>query len=258
MWNLCLHEVCATTKQAGNKTTLPHNTGIYIAGPRISWLCTQELDFYCNYLSSVNKLLRMAQTSTSSLAYTLNADSFEFLGSTTPLNPTESFILPHYDFLSFLGVAQQSGVNFLPTTWAPGLDGLGVDGLEQIDLNPSRGFSFKRFTPDSKEAQTLGLEDVHSFSWKALIAEILVLQHPRVRECRSIIDLYGISWDVQVNRSGILVKVLPVLVFEKPVHGSLDKFLGSRSYQTLNFEKRLSLCRDIGRAIELMHSFSMS
>lgn len=213
--------------------------------------------FYCNYLLLSNKLLKMAQKSTSSLTYTLNADSFEFLGSTTPLKPTESFILPHYDFLSFLGVAQQCGVNFLPTTWAPGLDGLGVDGLEQIDLNPSRGFSFKRFTPDSKETRALGLEDVYSFSWKALIAEILVLQHPRVRECRSIIDLYGVSWDVQVNGSGILVNVLPVLVFEKPVHGSLDKFLGSRPYQALNFEKRLSLCRDIGRAIQLMHSFSM-
>ncbi len=162
--------------------------------------------------------------------------------------------LPHLDLLTFLTIAQKLDVDLLPITWhsAQGKIGSGGTGhVNQSLLNAQLSFAFKRFKVEN------GARRDESEVFKRLIAEILVLQCQTIRDHPNIIDFYGVSWDVEVDASGGLLRVLPVLVFEKSELGSLATFLSS-SKRSLSMETRLRLCRDVGNALATMHSCSKS
>jgi hypothetical protein len=73
----------------------------------------------------------------------------------------------HFDFLSFLGIAQSLKVDFLPITWQPALDTIGYGGtakIRQTLVNIQMSFAFKRL--------------ILTENFQALVAEISVLGQP--------------------------------------------------------------------------------
>jgi hypothetical protein len=152
----------------------------------------------------------------------------------------------HYDFLTFLAIAQHLNIDFLPITWQPALAKVGNGGTAEIRqalVNLQMSFAFKRLIP----TQFAKSEDK---IFQALIAEILVLGHPSIRSHPNIIRLEGICWDVDPEDE----KVWPVLMFEKTQHGDLHTFMKRGVGVGLSFEDKLSLCADVAMAIMDMHS----
>jgi len=155
------------------------------------------------------------------------------------------------DFLSFLGIAQSHKIDFLPITWQPALDNIGLGSTAEIRqalVNLQMSFAFKRLT-STERAQT---EADEARNFRALIAELLVLSHPLARHHLNIIRLEGICWDVVSSSE----KVWPVLVFEKAQHGDLHTFMGQAKGKRLTMEERLNICADIAIAVMDMHSCS--
>jgi hypothetical protein len=162
--------------------------------------------------------------------------------SATPaiLGPTDI----DYDFLTFLGIAQSLKIDFLPTTWQPALDTVGLGGTAEIRqalLNLQMSFAFKRLI------STQPAERAKNF--QALIAEISVLGQSSIRDHPNIIKLEGICWDI-IPETG---NVWPVLVFEKAQLGDLLAFMEQGAGKTLSLEDRLQLCVDIATAVADMH-----
>ena len=150
-----------------------------------------------------------------------------------------------WDILTFLGVVQKLNIDFLPVTWQPALEMIGRGATAEIRqalVYSQTGFAFKH-TRRSR------LEEDETATLRALIAEVLVLGHPLIREYRQIITLEGISWDV-VNGGA---SILPVPVFEKAPHGSLLQFMMHDLGRRLRFSDRVSLCADIAEAVVQMH-----
>jgi hypothetical protein len=167
--------------------------------------------------------------------------------------PLKSAISDHqYDFISFLAIAKQLKVDFLPITWQPALDCIGRGAtaeIRQSSINLQTSFAFKRFI-SQLQARILVDETV---IFRALVAEILVLSHPSIQRHPNISGLLGICWDV-IGETG---KVWPVLVFEKATYGDLQIFMTQdRGIRLLHWESRLKLCADVGRAVADMHSNS--
>jgi hypothetical protein len=155
------------------------------------------------------------------------------------------------DFLSFLSIAQNLKIDFLPITWQPALDGVGQGGtakIRQALVNLQMSFAFKRLV-STGPAQT---ETDETRNFRALIAEISALSHPSIQDHPNIIGLEGICWDVVSSRE----KVWPVLVFEKARHGDLHTFMGQAKGKRLTIEERLNICVDIAIAVMDMHSSS--
>jgi serine/threonine protein kinase len=149
----------------------------------------------------------------------------------------------HYDFISFLAVAQRLKIDFLPITWQPALDRVGEGTTAEICqslINLRTSFAFKRFKWSLDE----------SSNFRALISEILVLGNPLTRNHPNIIRLEGICWDIPPGD----VKVHPVLVFEKTQYGDLEQFVDSATGSEMELQDRLKLCVDTGAAILAMHS----
>jgi Protein tyrosine and serine/threonine kinase len=154
----------------------------------------------------------------------------------------------HYDFISFLGVAQRLRIDFLPITWQPALDKVGEGGtadIRQALINLQMSFAFKRL----KWPRQVGSDESRSFL--ALISEVSILGHPSIRNHPNIIKLDGICWDISPDDE----KVWPVLVFEKAQNGDLDRFMNSDTGKSLCLEERLKLCSDIATAVKDMHSY---
>ena len=183
----------------------------------------------------------------------------------------ESFVsssrnLKHYDFTTFLAVAQSLEVDFLNTTWHEGLGTAGrgaTAGVQQALVDKSFNLAFKRFV-DISDPERL---------FATLLSEILVLQQPVIRDHKNIIDLYGVSWDIQLDKETGKSQIFPVLVFENAsLFGSLDRFLErvpsvlhdvteskhEFALKTLSVHERMRLCRDIGLAIQTLHVCSTS
>jgi hypothetical protein len=177
--------------------------------------------------------------------------------SAAPVKPVVSEF--HYDFLSFLAVAQELETDILPITWHPELDEVGRGGTAKISqslINLHMSFAFKRLKwpilPQSKESKRS-----ESKNFLALISEIFILCHPSIRGHPNIIQLEGICWDfppINENIPSEKQNVWPVLVFEKMKHRDLDRFLNSDTGRTLCLEDRLELCEDVAFAVATMHA----
>lgn len=96
------------------------------------------------------------------------------------------------NLILFLAIAQINKVELLPISWLPGLEllGEGASGkISQSIISVDESFAFKRFerTRDPTERYT------------SLISELLILSQPSIAEHQNVIDLKGISWDVEQN-----------------------------------------------------------
>lgn len=153
----------------------------------------------------------------------------------------------HCGFNSFLLIAQKLQIDFLPVSWQPALQGIGLGGTEETRqslMNLQMTFAFKR----ARQPSGSGLHETHIF--RCLTAEILVLGHPSIYGHPNILRLEGICWDVSPEDE----KVLPFLVFEKSQYGDLGWFANSGSGIHMSFEHRSKLCADIVVAVQVMHS----
>lgn len=170
-------------------------------------------------------------------------------GSEARADPAKISTSLHYDFISFLAAAQKCEVDFLPITWQPALEGAGSGGTAKISqsvINLQISLAFKRTTLPSRSSQE---PDYESYTYRALMSEVVILSCPSIREQPNIIKLEGICWEI-----GGEGQVWPVLVFEKAEFGSMRSFMDSDQGKELHFEDRLKLCNKIGAAIMVMHS----
>ena len=152
----------------------------------------------------------------------------------------------NYDFLDFLGVAQNLGIDFLPVRWQAALEKAGRGGTAEIRqglVNIETTFVFKQM----KKTQSPMKEALY---FSALIAEISILGHRAVRHHENIVDIEGVCWDVILDEE----KVWPVLVFQKTPYGDLNDFMTFGAGRKLNLNKRLGLLTDIALAVRDLHS----
>lgn len=152
-------------------------------------------------------------------------------------------------FLSFLAVAQDLRIEFLPITWDAGRDYLEVGATAEVQqalINADTSFAFKTFRTRSvqekrSEADTL----------RILIREITMLSQSFMRQHANIAQLQGICFEISPEDD----KPWPVLVFEKSHLGNLWDFR-RREGKNLTVDERLGICADVTRAILTMHANS--
>ena len=156
--------------------------------------------------------------------------------------------LPHCDLLTFIAMVQKMVTlplfHHIPV-FQSGTVRRGASGaVHIISVSGKEGIAYKRFhiTRDFTEEDT----------YRALVCEILVLEHPTFKRHPNIQTLLGVAWDVQ-QLLGVPYRVMPVLVFKQAEHGNLYDYMDSE----VPFLQRVRLCIDIGEAIKAMHSFSM-
>jgi serine/threonine protein kinase len=151
-----------------------------------------------------------------------------------------------FDLLSFLAVAQQLKIQYLPITYQTALEEIERGGTAQISqatLGRRKGLAFKRIKDKDK---------VERFrAYQMLTSELLVLGHPAVKHHPNIVKLLGICWDIPSDE-----EVWPALVFEKSEFGDLKRFVNFRNAQRMKILDRIELCADIGMALADMHSNS--
>jgi len=114
-----------------------------------------------------------------------------FTNSTSLANT--STLGSHYDFISFLAVAQRLGMGFLPITWQQALDLLGMGGTAEIRqslINLQRSLVFKRNTLSTMSEES---------RYRTLISEVSILGHPAIRNHTNVVTLEGICWDISVD-----------------------------------------------------------
>ena len=175
--------------------------------------------------------------------------------------------LARCDLITFLGVAQKLGLEFLPITWQPALDSVGQGATAEIReaiVTTKFSFAFKRpisrFSFDSEESENPLL--------RCLIDEISILSHPLIRKHPNIVDLEGICWEI-IAEKGMRISrevpigfsaggqgIRPVLVFQKSKHGDLYDFMVQGQGKNLDFSSRIDICIDVARAVSEMHSQS--
>jgi Protein tyrosine and serine/threonine kinase len=154
----------------------------------------------------------------------------------------------HLNFYSFLSAAQQHGVEFMPITWEPARDllGLGASGyVNQSLIDIETSLAFKRpagFGRDERATQEI---------FRAWLMEISILRSPEIERHPNIIELEGIAWEVVDSGSSIL----PVLVYRKSHLGTLRAFLDA-NFGSLSINQKLRLCFDLASALSTLHSLS--
>ena len=184
------------------------------------------MEFYSN--SSWSKSLHITTNEDSSNCFLSNCES---------------------EFLRFLAIAQFVGADFLFFDWhenALSNVGWGQTGkINQSPLSSQASFAFKTFRRTCDPSQEAEV-------YRTLITELLVLQHPSIRGHPNFVRLYGISFDVVFSDdTNPVPRVWPVFVLEKSSHGDLDSFITNH---TLNLHQVLTLCVQIGTALEVMHA----
>lgn len=151
--------------------------------------------------------------------------------------------------LSFLSIAQNLNIDFLPITWGPALNKVdrgGTSDIHQSLVNVETTFAYKRLIYSELQE-----EKEKEKAFQALIAEISILGQEEIRRHGNVVRLEGLCWDV-VDSTDNEEKVWPVLVFEKAEMGSLQDFMKGKG-ENLGFGERVELCRDVGRGIWVMH-----
>lgn len=193
---------------------------------------------------------------TNSVPFECQARSATTHGSSSyPAQETDNILstLPHYDLLSFLAITERlSNVRLYAFTPSYQHNGgltirAGASGIVHDQaLSSGRGIIFKRYrtTPHSSR------RDV----FKAIISEVMVLKHPVLARHPNIVDLDGITWDVEVER-GQPPQVTPVLVLKRAEHGNLADFFRTSQGQSSTLKRRLQLCIDVALALDAMHTY---
>jgi hypothetical protein len=177
-----------------------------------------------------------------------------------------------YDFITILESCQNLDIDFLPITWQPALDALGVGGQAEVRqslVNISTSFAFGRVKLGVKPGESF--QEAEVAAYRALRSQISVLAHPEIRSHPNVISLIGVCWDIRPQEEGRLNqsvggdyeprrspvaqqwKVWPVLVYEKTKHGDLACFMRSQYGRDLDVMRKLKLCMDIARGIRDMH-----
>jgi hypothetical protein len=152
----------------------------------------------------------------------------------------------HHDFVSFISVAQQLGIDFMSINWQPALSGLGVGGSSDIMqsnmITKDLAFAFKRTKPRMADKKR----------FRALLCEILALKASAVQDHPNINQIEGIAWDIRQD------VVWPVLVFPKANFGSLRQFASGDAWGQITFEAELRLCIDVALGLHVLHISSSS
>ena len=183
----------------------------------------------------------------------LSAPLFVTASSTDESAPAEQDLeddLSSHDLLTFLAVAQKAELPILPITWLDTAE-LRKGGTSQVQeslINQETSLAFKRVRRDDKQG-TSSTNASNRKTFEALINEILVLYHPRLRPHPLTVDLEGIYWDILDDNH-----MWPVLVFEKPLHGDLEQFLSEPAGRNLDLIDRLFLMNQVECAIRDIHS----
>lgn len=179
----------------------------------------------------------------------------------SPQKPPE-----HYEFVTFLGIAQKLGIDFLPITWQQALGNIGKGGSGEIreaflDGNTSLAFKRRLFK------ESFDLEEFRGHVLPSVIAEISILLAAPIRCCPNVVNIVGICWEIYCEDNCAFSRdepvnflsaaAVPVLVFERSKHGDLHDFMTNGAGKALSFDERLQLCIEISNAISTMHSIGM-
>ena len=152
------------------------------------------------------------------------------------------------DLIAFLSIVQKCDVDYLPITWQPALNTLGIGGsgtISQSTFIAERPLAFKRFHGrDSKNPDD---------GFLPMMSEVLILSQPPIRNHPNIVDLEGICWEIKPSTE----EAVPVLVFEK-ASWDLQQFMNVREGMDMSFEDRLKICANIGDAIMALHAYGIS
>jgi hypothetical protein len=155
----------------------------------------------------------------------------------------------HSDFLSFLAVVQELGLDILPITWNGGLNSIGFGGtavLREAMVDLKTSFAFKHVVGRGSEEKAK--------SFRALINEVTVLGQSSFQEHRNIVTLEGICWHTPTGEE----RVEPALIFEKAEHKDLFAFLTALPGSKLKFMERMQLCKDIAQGLYHGHQYGKS
>jgi hypothetical protein len=155
----------------------------------------------------------------------------------------------HSDFLSFLAVVQELGLDILPITWNDGLNSIGFGGtavLREAMVDLKTSFAFKHVVGKDNEERAK--------SFRTLINEATVLGQPSFQEHRNIVTLEGICWHTPTGEE----RVEPALVFEKAERKDLFAFLTTPPSSELKFSERMHLCIDIAQGLYHGHQYGKS
>ena len=150
------------------------------------------------------------------------------------------------DLIAFLSIVQKCDIDYLPITWQPTLNTLGVGGsgtISQSTFITEKPLAFKRFN-DSENPDG---------GFLPMMSEVLILSQPPIRNHPNIVDLEGICWEVKPSTE----KAVPVLVFEK-ASWDLQQFMNVREGMDMSLEDRLKMCAEVGGAIMALHLYGLS
>ena len=150
------------------------------------------------------------------------------------------------DLIAFLSIVQKCDVDFLPVTWQPALNTLGVGGsgvISQSAFMAEKPLAFKR--PRDPENRNGG--------FLPMMSEVLILSQPPIRNHPNIVDLEGICWEIKPRTEN----AVPVLVFEK-ASWDLQQFMNVGEGMDMSFEDRLKICADVGDAVTALHAYGLS
>ena len=150
------------------------------------------------------------------------------------------------DLIAFLSIVQECDVDYLPITWQPTLNTLGVGAsgtISQSTFITEKPLAFKRFN-DSENPNGGCLP---------MMSEVLILSQPTIRNHPNIVDLEGICWEIKPSTE----KAVPVLVFKK-ASWDLKQFMNVREGMDMSFEDRLKICADVGDAVMTLHAYGLS
>ena len=165
------------------------------------------------------------------------------------------------DLINFIAIAQSVDVAFVDVATHQGLGSAGngaTGSVQQALVDANTALAFKQFS-------NIGNEDD---MYKAVVSEILILRHAPIIDAENIIDLLGVGWSVQKAPHYGENRLVPVLVYENAnQYGSLYSFMydvrpsihdltGTIAEAPSHYPQLLKLCRDIGKAIEVMHACS--
>ena len=168
------------------------------------------------------------------------------------------------DLITFLEIAQKLDIDLLPVRWQPALERIGFGGsgeIREASLSRNDSFAFKRAIPH-------GVDTINNHVLPFLIAEISILGHHSVRDHPNINRLQGVCWDIyspvghrqvfsrKMDIDPTASAIIPVLVFEKTVHGDLHQFMEKGPGRKFSLSEKLQLAADIAQAVADMHSNS--
>lgn len=153
----------------------------------------------------------------------------------------------HCDLVSLFALTQKFGIDILPLTWLPHLEGLGLGGTAEIKqalINTQMDLAFKRLHLDDSLAVST------SAAYRILIAEICALGQSPMRDHPNVLKLQGICFDATEHDA----MIRPVLVFEKAKFGDLESFMRSEKGLLTTTDQRLNMLGQLASAVSLLHS----